>query len=104
VSSMRVRTQFLASQESEWASVHDAAAWVTVLDGLQAAAQFSAQPLFDAILSWRREMLARVNKLTAESSVPTALVVRKRVLLPKCLWSARFGAAVATPCFPGQHI
>ena len=60
--------------------MHDAAAWATVLDGLQAAAQLAAQPLFDAVLSWRREMLARVNKLTAESSVPTALVVRKRVL------------------------
>ena len=40
-----------------------------------------AQPLFDAVLGWRREMLARVNKLSAESSVPTVLVVRKRVML-----------------------
>ena len=85
-------------QESEGAGTQDAAVWETVLDGLQAAAQLAAQPLFDAVLSWRREMLARVNKLSAESSVPTVLVVCKRVMLVAGQLPGRSQADMTAAC------
>lgn len=48
--------------------------WESVADGLQAVAEHAAQPLLDALLSWRRDAVSR-----AQLAADSGLVIRKRV-------------------------